>query len=415
MKILCTADLHLGNFSKKIPEKYNIEDFTAEKAWYDIIDIASQNNYDAILICGDILDEDTSTFTSRQILNNGFEKLKDKNIEVVMIPGNHDKSRLSDLLSNTPYSFVHLIGCGCKWQRFDLNGLSIYGFGLDDDLKTNPFKRKLKNEDNKEIKLKIEDDKYIIMIHGDYNANEKDNKYGPFKDSLNGDVINNSIITLIGHTHKKEEKDKYVSLGSPQAFDFGEKGEHGFWTLELDEKLDKVNFCFESFSKVYYELVDADVSDFSDEHSLSSILNENLECKHSLNLYKVNLIGNLSKEKHDKIREEMEENQSAVNGYVAEDVYVSEFIDNIEGVYNLGEMAKQPNAIGVVAEMILSIDDGTFIEKYGDSFVKYKEQSEEYTEPARNGYYDYLDDEELLKFIRKSLIDILPGESDKNE
>ena len=256
MKLICCADLHLGRISS-VPKdaEDNQNNFSSEKAWYRIIDLAVEEEADAILVAGDVFDKDTYEFTSKKILEESLKKLKDKNIQVIMIPGNHDLKLLEKVVNNikcsSNYDFLKIIGCGCKWESIDLKGLQILGYGLDKDQeKKNPFERFYQY-----IKLS---EKYILMLHGDYTTN--DSKYAPFRESLSGEKIQNSLITLIGHTHKYEDKGKYISLGSPQANDFGEKGPHGVLVLDLDSNFNIINREYRQISNIYYEQVNVDVS-----------------------------------------------------------------------------------------------------------------------------------------------------------
>ena len=406
MKLVCCADLHLGRKST-LPEdlKNKQDDFSSEKAWNRIIDIAIYEKADAILVAGDVFDKNVYQFTSKKLLEESLKKLKNKNIEVLMISGNHDSKLLESVVKNiklsADYDFLKIIGCGCKWESYDLKGLSILGFGLDkNDYKKNPFNEK----SLKKIELK---DKYILMLHGDYTSNE--GKYAPFRESLSSDQVQNSIITLIGHTHKYEDKDKYISLGSPQANDFGEKGPHGVLILDLDDNFNIETREYRQISNIYYDQVDIKVEE---DDELSILLNKKLNTKAEAEMtyYRVNLVGRISKEKHENIKVQIEdllgENN---NGLISEKIYVDpdEFINNTLPDFDIDAMSKQKNAIGVIAKKIKSIDEGKFIEEYNTDFENFKEKFSDYLKQIKA---NDIEDKELLYYIKNSFIKFLESE-----
>lgn len=85
MKFLHTADLHIG---KKIFELSLIED--QKYILNQIIEIASKEQVDAILIAGDVYDRALPSTEAVTLLDDFLTTLIQKKIPVIMISGNHD-------------------------------------------------------------------------------------------------------------------------------------------------------------------------------------------------------------------------------------------------------------------------------------------------------------------------------------
>lgn len=415
MKILCTADLHLGK-TIALPNDSSIDEtkYSADKTWYNIVDKLIEDEYDLLLVAGDILDKSNSPFKSRELLFKGLDKIKkynvsDKKIEVVFIAGNHDGDRLGKIMSQTEYDFVHLIGLENKWERCEIKGLPIWGWSFDcDEYKKDPFAHKSVKQ--------INDDKYILMVHGDYSA--YDGIYAPMANSISSDIVKNSIITLAGHIHKKDIKGNLYNLGSPQAFDFGEKGEHGVWTVELDDKYNLLGEpIFEPMSSVYYDECKIDVFDYETGELLTNIISNQLLSKKGsgeISYFRLIFSGRLSKDKYRAFCEEIQSEDFQETSFIRDDIYIEpqKCINNTLADYDLEEMSKQDNSVGIVAKMILAIDKGEFQKDYSDFYEKIKTESEDFVSDIVN-CIGFESDDDLLYRIKNNLIKILDGRSKK--
>ena len=77
-------------------------------------------------------------------------------------------------------------------------------------------------------------------------------------------------------------------------------------------------------------------------------------------------------------------------------------------------MAKQENAIGFIAKMILSIDKNRFTEDYEEMFSDFKEHIKSKMSKYKN-YVNMGSDDEILNMIRQSLIATLDERGVNNE
>jgi exonuclease SbcD len=91
LKILQTSDIHLGAKltylgQKAVTHRHQIID-TFEK----ICNHALQNNYDMLLIAGDLFDSPFPSRNNITLVMEQISKLTEAGIYVVLIPGNHDR------------------------------------------------------------------------------------------------------------------------------------------------------------------------------------------------------------------------------------------------------------------------------------------------------------------------------------
>ncbi len=85
MKLLHTSDLHIG---KSLLDYDLLED---QRYIFDrIIDIAKEQEVDALLIAGDVYDKAVPSEGAVRLLDDFLKKLKDEHIKTFIISGNHD-------------------------------------------------------------------------------------------------------------------------------------------------------------------------------------------------------------------------------------------------------------------------------------------------------------------------------------
>src|SRR5271165_235862 len=88
MKLLCTADLHLGRHSACLAPVD--ADISALGAWGRICIRALQARADAVVIAGDLFDSFGSWYESRDRFLTHLKPLHHADIPVVAVCGNHD-------------------------------------------------------------------------------------------------------------------------------------------------------------------------------------------------------------------------------------------------------------------------------------------------------------------------------------
>lgn len=127
MKLLCTADLHLGR-SIPLPEGVSQEAHGPTRAWRLICDIALDERVDALLIAGDAIDSEKSYAEGMASFRHGLRRLQSSGIPVVLTAGNHDW----DLLEEAAMGFPGVVplGLGGRWQVHELGDVHIAGWSF---------------------------------------------------------------------------------------------------------------------------------------------------------------------------------------------------------------------------------------------------------------------------------------------
>ena len=92
---LHVADTHLGYEQYGVRERFN--DFST--AFWDIVDDAIERSVDFVVIAGDLFNKRAIDAMTLIHAIEGLKKLKDRNIPVIAIEGNHDRSYYRDGIS----------------------------------------------------------------------------------------------------------------------------------------------------------------------------------------------------------------------------------------------------------------------------------------------------------------------------
>ena len=258
MKILCSADIHIGRRATRVPSSLVPKDFTGAAAWEDLVETAVKEEVELVLIAGDIVDLDHHYYEAIGPLERGFGRLCDAGIGVWMVAGNHDVDVLPKLADTFQGDGFHLLGRGGRWesrlfQRDSLPLLQVDGWSfptrsvtqsplLDHDLPGLPGVPR------------------IVLVHGD--LGQSPSTYAPLMladmDRIPAD------LWLLGHIHQPglgatPGGIPFLYPGSPMALDPGEGGAHGPWLVEVDGgRLGKPAQIRNS--RIRYEQIELDVS-----------------------------------------------------------------------------------------------------------------------------------------------------------
>ncbi|MFW5992303.1 MAG: metallophosphoesterase family protein, partial [Halanaerobiaceae bacterium] len=129
IRLLCTGDLHLGRHPSRIPAEYDSRQYSPVFLWERIVQRAIEQEIDALLITGDIIDRENRYFEAFGPFEAGVKKLAAKNIAVVVIAGNHDYDVLPGLIRNIDLDNLIFLGAEGKWEykTLERNGKVILG------------------------------------------------------------------------------------------------------------------------------------------------------------------------------------------------------------------------------------------------------------------------------------------------
>ncbi len=364
IKLIATSDLHLGRKSSGVPE--NAEQISSKYTWKRIVKLCIDENVDALLLVGDIVDRDNRYFEAIGNLQAGFEALNNAGMAIYMVAGNHDFDVLAQIAGNQKYDNLHLLGAGGKWElkMFSRNNnhLQLAGWSFPKNyIKEDP----LFSFNNISI-----DPNYpaIGILHCD--VYDQNSSYAP----VNFDNIANKNVNawILGHIHKPDilKKDNpYIFYpGSPHAFSAKEPGIHGVVLMEIDNN-GRIKTKTIPLSPVRYESIAVNVANTDDEialrdkttMALSNNANEMIDKLENVEflVYDVILEGI-----HSKIKE-LDKWTALLTDYESKlDAGTKILVRKVENfakpaIENLEELAKQPSPEGLLAETILALQNGT--------------------------------------------------------
>jgi len=238
MKFLHISDTHLGYNQYGLLERGG--DFF--DVFNEAIDIAIDNNVDFVIHTGDF-------FHTSRPSNNSFldaikllNRLKDKNIPMFVISGNHDRgNQVRDI---SPLKILENLGLTLlDGKSVEFNGITISGVKYISKLalRTYPLREILEKLLDKAPKT----DFHILMLHQEFNPYfPESNLY------VNSDIPEDFNYVGIGHYHIPQEpipikNGKVVFAGSTEYTSYNKQEENypkGVHLIEIVEK--QVNYQF---------------------------------------------------------------------------------------------------------------------------------------------------------------------------
>lgn len=265
IKILVTGDLHLGKRSSALPageSKASVR-FT----WENIVQYVLKHQVDMLLMTGDIVDNNNKYYEAIGALQNGFKELDNAGVTVCLIGGNHDYDVLSQIVSISDISNIHLIGADGSWENktFTINEETVRVTGWS-------FPRRYIDADSTaEFKALSNDDGILTlaMLHGDIYLGTS--RYNPLQlEKLKN--IPGVDAWLLGHIHRPNVLNEVAPLvlypGSPHALSPKEQGIHGPYLLTVENRMIETRQI--PLSPVYYDTVEIDISAIADEATFRS-------------------------------------------------------------------------------------------------------------------------------------------------
>ncbi len=231
IKILATGDLHIGK--KAAAAISGGSGYSSGENWLRIVKWSIGNSVNAVMLSGDIIDRDNRFFEAVGPLHNGFELLRDANIPVFLVCGNHDYDVLPQIVNTGKFPNVHILGGEGEWEVkkyiFPDGTVQFIGWSFPAQFVSgDPF-------DNFSITSLISPELPSIgLLHTQIDA--ASSPYAPVSTSrLTSSVVNTWVL---GHIHKPCDLDgdlkKYYYPGSPLSLSSKEPGEHGPLLFEIE-------------------------------------------------------------------------------------------------------------------------------------------------------------------------------------
>lgn len=232
IRLLCAADLHLGRPLPLIAKEHQgAQDFITN-AWENFVEwaVSSASDVDAVLLAGDIFDNEDNLYEAVFNFEKGVVKLAQKGIHILAIAGNHDAELFAKRLFFSHLPRFRCLGKHGKWEtchlEFGSQQLRIDGWSFpaahchDNPLTTAPTCNR------EEIA--------IGMLHGEC-PGQKDSPYAPV--NLGDFAATGHRAWVLGHVHIPQiilQQPYTFYCGSLQGLDSSEQGLRGATLLDID-------------------------------------------------------------------------------------------------------------------------------------------------------------------------------------
>ncbi len=240
MKLLVTADIHMG----RIPSVGGVLNLSGASAWKQIVDSAIEHEVDALILVGDVVDDNDLWFSVYGHILDGLNRLEEAGIRVFGVAGNHDSAVFARLSADVPS--LTILGHGGTWERVEFNGIELVGWSFPQPIVTrSPFEHFPKKDSSKLT---------LGLLHTDLGGGKS--SYAPTR--IEDFQTSGVDLWMLGHIHKpgKVDSAEVYYCGSPFGLDRNETGVHGGYLLTSDhltrwdriERIELAPYRFESFT-----------------------------------------------------------------------------------------------------------------------------------------------------------------------
>ena len=227
MKIMCVGDIHMGRdpLARKHPDEINI--LSPTDAWYRAVELAINDEVEALLLAGDVVDQDAGYYGVWDAFETGIKRLSKAGIRSYGVAGNHDAVTLPRL-ARVVKDFT-LLGLDGTWEYAGLDGSNtgILGWSF-------PSRHSHKNPFHDESFTRVLESvpgQCIGLLHCDMVPSSP---YAPVSPSqLQQDKV---FAWCLGHIHKPDFQlrgSRWCGyLGSLMGLHPNEDGARGPWIME---------------------------------------------------------------------------------------------------------------------------------------------------------------------------------------
>lgn len=233
MKLLCVGDVHLGRQPARLPAELADEIRASElgpaAAWRLTVDLALRDEVDAVLLAGDVVEQEDDFYEAYGDLRRGVDRLAAAGVRVLAVSGNHDVQVLPRLADAVPG--FQLLGRSGVWEVERVAGrdgrsVQVLGWSFPERrVSTSPFAAHALPA------LDPAAGPVVGLLHCDRDA--AGSPYAPVRSAELADAP--ADAWLLGHVHKPDRlapPRPIGYLGSLTGLDPGEAGPRGPWRVE---------------------------------------------------------------------------------------------------------------------------------------------------------------------------------------
>jgi len=364
LKLLATADLHLGRRPARLPEAVVDEvparDLGPAGAWKLVVERALEEGVHALLLAGDVVEGDHDFFEAYATLREGVRRLLEVGVRVVAVAGNHD-TRVLPALADELEGF-ELLGRGGQWERRTLSAggeeVTLHGWSFSGE--------KVRDDPVAGRSFERGPGPNLGLLHGD--RDQAGSPYAPVASrSLEGVGLDG---WLLGHIHRPDDLDPHRPvgyLGSLTGLDPGEPGPRGPWLVTV-ERGQVAGARHLALAPLRWMRLTVDVAGIgAAEDARTRLLRRVEELDASLTLeetppravgLRVVLRGRTGFGREVQALFEAEEPDRLPVGGGRIDYFVETLRVETEPERPLGELARQDDPAGLLARLLLALDVG---------------------------------------------------------
>lgn len=250
MRLLATSDIHMGRRASQVPESAS-EYASCAGVWKRVVEYAIHKKVGAVLLAGDMVDENNKFYEALGPFEEGINDLKDADIRILAVSGNHDHDVLPGIADAVGGEHFRLLGRGGTWEREIIvskdgrERVQVFGWSFPErEVRSSPLHAFPRDKVDASIPA-------IGLLHADLDKGEK---YCPVDRSEFS--ATKLPFWILGHIHKPSEintNDSPMVLypGSPQGMDPGETGPHGVLLVEVSDR--HIHPLFKPLAGIVYE------------------------------------------------------------------------------------------------------------------------------------------------------------------
>ncbi|MCO4763542.1 MAG: DNA repair exonuclease [Myxococcales bacterium] len=225
--LLLIGDLHLGRQPGRLA-RVGLDGAALSPiaAWQRAVQFAIDGDVQAVLLAGDVVDQDKDRFEAFGHLQRGVDRLVAHGIAVLGVAGNHDSLALPRLAARI--AEFELLGAGGQWQHRALSGIGVVGWSFPTrhhhaDPLASPGLREA-------LAAQTAGQPTIGLLHGDLHA--QTSPYAPVSARSLADL--GLAAWFLGHIHQPSAfsgPSPVGYLGSLVGLDRSETGPRGPWLV----------------------------------------------------------------------------------------------------------------------------------------------------------------------------------------
>lgn len=284
MKLIHCADLHLdARMESSLPKEKAKERRTEIlRTFTRLVEQASADGADGMLLCGDLFDAKTISARARNCVMDAI--LQHPQMIFYYLQGNHDQN---SFLSDPEELPDNLRTFGSDWTSYEQDGVMITGAEISEDTSDGLLDRLILDEDRTNI----------VMLHGtvtEYGGRGRKEGF-----SLRALRNRNIDYLALGHIHgyrkeKLDDRGVWCYCGCLEGRGFDECGEKGYVLLEIRDG--NVTSTFVPFAERTLHEVLTDISGLLTQEEIQRAVSAGLSEISPRDMIKVVLTGEVSPE-----------------------------------------------------------------------------------------------------------------------